>query len=165
MNRGFWDGPPKQGLSLVELQEYLKPRNSSRFFRETLAALLTERSKEPSQEAPVRILDAVGMTPQEFAEQALNRPELWDREQLDYLEGILAGDSGDERLDTLATDFFAPTYPRSKSEQKKYDSPVEGDELIYKDPSSGELPKPAISGLDSTAPLNVSNVPAWWKKL
>ena len=157
----FWksETPPD---SWEELVQYVKPRTAEElddFFapKPPNHTDVTEISKK--EEA--NLLEQLKVTPEEFVELAFQSPEMWDEEELDYLQTVAANGIVDERLDDLAKEYFY-----GKRERKQEEQPIN---FAAEPPldMNIELP-PELPSMDSIPDLDVLektvNVDRWWEK-
>lgn len=176
MSRSFVGGPPREGATLQELLAYLRPKTRGELATELRSSLLS--TTEPAQhQENWGVLTDLGMIPTEFALMALNRPELWDKEQLEYLELVANGYPADNRIVELAEDFFtdaAVPPPRllevPPEEEEDLEDEEEGQDPIRRHEDSLTALfglGPALTPFNSPAePLPVvgETNDKWWKK-
>jgi len=171
MSSSFITGPPDERAGLLELMAYLRPKSKGAITAELHRSLQARPREEDTQFAG--ILGELGITPQEFAQMAHNRPELWDREQTEYLEAIANGYPHTDLIFQLAEDFFteAAAPPPQLLEQVDEDDELdeEGlDPVRRREDILTQLvaPNPALTPLGSveTLPIVGDQSDDWWKK-
>lgn len=159
MKRKTFLNPPKEGATLAELMDYLKPMNKGEL-ASTLNNSFSSSSAEPEVE-DWGILTSLNMTPLEFAEMAVNYPDMWSGDELHYLDSILDGTEPDNTIVDLAERFFL-TSPTQEPEVKQ----TEDDEDEYENWFGSTItPNLALADL-SWEPLPVVSTDSddWWKK-
>lgn len=176
MSSSFISGPPREGATLHELMAYLRPKSDGAISAELHQHFQARAHPQPEGDTRFAgILGELGIPPQEFAQLALSRPELWDRDQLEYLETIAGGYPHNDLIYSLAEEFFteAAAPPPQLLEQPLEDEDdvdVDGDVDPIRS-HEGALTalfasaKPALTPLKSeTLPVVGDTADDWWKK-
>lgn len=143
---------------LEGLMEYIRPRTADEF-----SAELAQPMSVP--EPPPRLeLTDLGLSPEEFAELALQAPDLWDEEELDQLYQRASGEDVD--VDDLMTSYLTRTKKRPDPVvlQPPKDEP-EADEGL---PDTLALPPPAAVSTEQIPDLDelkdLADVTDWYVK-
>lgn len=179
MSRSFISGPPREGASLRELISYLKPKSRGELSFELRKVLTSQTEPQSEAEESWGIISDLGLSPVEFAQLALSRPELWDSGDTEYLETVAGGYPPNDHLIELAEDFFteaAAPPPRDLEELKSIDLEALEDEENEEDLDPTQrheraltalyAPGPALTPLRSEESLPVVGDTSddWWKK-
>ena len=173
MSRSFVGGPPREGATLQELQLYLQPKSRGELVSELRNSLLSNGAPEAEPENWGLITD-LGLSPSEFAQLALSRPELWDRSQTEYLETVAGGYPPDNQIIELAEDFFteaAAPPPQTELELEDEEDFEDEEDLGPAQRHERALtalvaPSPALTPLHTAEVLPVVGATSddWWRK-
>lgn len=181
MRRHFWEGQLDPDADLSESRAYLKPLEPDEFAREVLhSARPRGPSPRPAPEEPLSILKEHQLEPEEFAKQALENPEMWDRLDHQYLQDVLEGAEHNEDLERLADDWLsgraeerarlaAGALPELPPEEDDLGGPGEGFDDNIDDLEDAEPLPFSTTATDSgfaleEEPMDLSRVDEWWKK-
>ena len=173
MNHNFIEGPPQEGASLQELMLYLRPKSKGEFSSKLRQSLMSSEAPEEPEQESWGLISELGMSPVEFAQLALTRPELWDDEQIEYFETIADGYPPGSRIIELAEDFFTDAAVPPQLEPKDEDAEGGEDEEDLAPLQRHEraltalvTPTPARTPLHTKEALPVVGDVGddWWKK-
>jgi hypothetical protein len=173
----FWtsDRPPFDDLAGI--QEYLKPRSATELsgFFVTPPSLSPSVEVEEPRQLPLdpildELLEAYGITPEEFVHSAIEEPELWDEDELERLHAVLSGDLAPQAVaDIVSEHFYAGGSRKAKQDIAfRAHEPTEDDLEDISDIVSDRLevvenspggPEPLTD-----LPLGTINVGEWWTK-
>lgn len=161
----FWTSstPPE---SWEDLLEYTRPRSKAELHElfDLKPPQLPDPSEPPMQEEPPReptLLEQLRLKPDEFVELALQQPNLWTEDELDYLNLVAYEGEIDERLDELAKEYF--TGDRQRQEEPGDPTPPPAPAALDTSVDLPDLPGtttiPDLDVLEGTA-----DVDRWWEK-
>lgn len=176
MSRSFISGPPREGASLQELMLYLKPKSRGELSSELRRVMTSMATSTPDEEENWGLITELGLSPSEFAQLALSRPELWDRGQTEYLETIAGGYPPTDHIVELAEDFFTDAavlppeleQPELELEDEDLEDEEDQDPVQQHERALTALvaPSPALTPINTAAALPVVGDANddWWKK-
>jgi hypothetical protein len=172
MNHNFIKGPPRESASLQELMLYLRPKSKGELSSELRKSFTSSGAHQELEQENWGLITELGMNPVQFAQLALTRPELWDDEQIEYLETIAAGYPPGNRIIELAEDFFTDAAVPPQPEPRDEDTGgTEGEDLDPLQRHERALtalvaPTPALTPLHTKEVLPVVGDVGddWWKK-
>lgn len=156
----FITGPPKEGATLSELTEYLRPKSKGRLASEVRKSFQSNPIRQDN-EGDYTILDELGIGTQEFAELALNTPDVWSDEQISYLESFIDGQVDGDRIPDLAEDYFEalPLMLKQPAPQVEESDYTEETRLPLM------IAQPALTPINEKAPIPfVGETGDWWRK-
>lgn len=182
MARHFWEGQIDPEADLSESRAYLRPLEPGEFAQEVFDSLKPAGpTPKTPKERPFSLLREHQLEPEEFARQALENPEMWDRLDHQYLQDVLEGAEINEDLERLAEDWLsgraeerarlaAGALPAIPPEEEDLGGPGEGfdDHVDEFDEDVEAIPVAMLATDDGfklvDEPLDLSKVDEWWKK-
>jgi len=166
----FWvsEQPPVDDLDAI--QEYLKPRGHQElleYFSPSPPGV--EEPQEVLQQLDSldalrdELLEHYGITPEEFAQSAIDEPELWDEDELERLQAVLAGELEPKAIADLAHEYSTGGRKASPKVQAPRDeAPLFSDDFFE---DRLEPPTGVSSGeIDVSVPMGAVDVGEWWTK-
>lgn len=181
MVKHFWEGQPDPDADLYETQTYLRPLEPQDFANEVFESVLpigksSDLTESPKEE-PDSLLKEHELNPQDFAQRALEHPEMWDRLDQQYLQDVLEGAHANEDLERLADDWlsgraderaFAAGGPPEEVRRPTFDIEEDLSELEEPTPEDLEeqeaIPIPDLPPAFDDEPVDLSKVEEWWRK-
>lgn len=136
----MWIDQPPETDDLSQIMEYIRPKSND----DITARLLENKRRGSIVARDDNPLSEYGIGVDEFVELALQDPEFWDDEDIEYLHSVGAGEVSGNRIKELAHKYFTGDRKVEKVDQKR-ESPV-----IYRDWKE--------------MPMGSLNVGEWWKE-
>lgn len=140
------------------------------YFREMLKPLKFDKEKPVVDE----LLDEAGITNEEFAEQALNSPTLWQPDEIELFEAILAGEPVDRSFLSGLYEEVVTGKRTAKTVRESAEPPVEEETADGEEKDPEELAEEMAPLKRSEDSLEGPSVPSmntrhidttgWWNK-
>ena len=167
-----WAMPPLS-QDWQQLLEYIRPKTPEELQRSFGVApplLLgvkppspptTEELPPPNKKPPRTILEELRIHPDEFAELALQQPELWEPDELEKLHQLAAGDINVQEVDALVKGYFSGARaPKKTTSVLPRSHDYELDTRL-----SLPLDLPGVSSIPDLETLEKAvDIGKWWEK-
>ena len=174
MPKNFWEGQVDPDMSFTETQAYLRPRTPSALKQELFESLApVEPPPADPEPGSDTLLQEHDIDPVEFAHRALQRPEMWDSADVQFLQDVLEGAEANEDLERLAEEYLSGrAHDRAAAAAGGPPPPVDEEDLggpgeVFDDhihELEEEIVPISLSVSTDPEPMDLSKVDEWWKK-